>query len=342
MHRLRRDDSTDTGPLLRVLFLRFGEVPADAGRVRCGVVVQERTGMKLNRWFTTAFATVMLSLATSAAKGDDMVLIHVHGLGYSADGNELVIPSHQGLAVYRDGKWTKAPGPQHDYMGFVATEHGYYTSGHPAPASGLINPFGLLRSDDNAKSWKKLGLEGQADFHLLAASFKANAVYVYNAAPNSKMERPGLYVTVDDGATWRRADAIGLEGQILSLAVHPTDSDNIAAGTRVGLFVSHDAGKRFNRALGDAQVLSLMFDQDGRTVWASTFDRSAHLLQIDPTNGHKTESALPSLGDDAVAYIAQHPKDGKQVAIATFARSVFISKDRAMTWKQIADRGRTL
>jgi len=98
----------------------------------------------------------------------------------------------------------------------------------------------------------------------------------------------------------------------------------------------------FNRALGDAQVPSLMFDQDFRTVWASTFDRSAHLLQIDPTNGHKTEYALPPLGDDAVAYIAQHPKDAKQVAIATFARSVFISNDRAMTWKQIADRGRTM
>jgi hypothetical protein len=157
-------------------------------------------------------------------------------------------------------------------MGFVATKRGYYTSGHPAPGSGLINPFGLLRSDDNGKTRTKLGLEGQSDFHLLAASSKA--VYVYNTVQNS--------------------------------------------------------------------LMGLMFDQDGTTIWARTYDRSAHLTQIVWKNGHKTERLLPPFGEDAVAYIARHPHDARQIAIATFARSVFLSGDHGVSWKQIADRGRTL
>ena len=303
--------------------------------------------MDIRGWVTGAlvvvssFVSVMIS-ATLAHAEDSVILIHVHGLGFSADGKELVVPSHHGLAVYRDGRWSKAPGPQHDYMGFVATKRGYYTSGHPAPGSGLINPFGLMRSDDSAKTWTKLGLEGQSDFHLLAASFATNAVYVYNAAPNSRMNRTGLYRTTDDGVTWRRAEATGIDDPVLSLAVHPTDPNTVAVGTGKGSFISRDAGAHFSRQPGDAKVLGLMFDQDGTTIWASSFDRAAHLTQTDWKSGQKTERALPPLGDDAVAYITQHPHDGQQLAIATFARSVFLSGDRGVTWKQIADRGRTL
>src|SRR2546429_5088264 len=51
------------------------------------------------------------------------------------------------------------------YMGFAATAQGAYSSGHPAPESGLTNPFGLIRSRDGGKTWDKLGLEGESDFH---------------------------------------------------------------------------------------------------------------------------------------------------------------------------------
>jgi hypothetical protein len=301
--------------------------------------------MDTKRWATSIAVAIIFSgiaLPMVVQAEDAVILIHVHGLGFSADGSELVIPSHHGLAVYRDGRWSKAPGPQHDYMGFVATSRGYYSSGHPAPGSGLVNPFGLMRSDDNAKTWTKLGLEGQSDFHIMAASFRADAVYVYNVAPNARMNRPGLYSTLNDGLDWRRADASGLSGDILSLAVHPTDPNTVAAGTAIGLFVSHDGGAHFSRQLANVQVPGLMFDHDGATLWASTFDAAAHLLRIDWKRGQKTESALPPLGQDAVAYMAQNPRDAQQLAIATFARSVFLSRDRGMTWKQIADRGRTL
>lgn len=51
-----------------------------------------------------------------------VTLHHVHGLAYSADGQRLMVPSHHGLAVYSGSKWSKAAGPEHDYMGFAATQ----------------------------------------------------------------------------------------------------------------------------------------------------------------------------------------------------------------------------
>ena len=104
-------------------------------------------------------------LFTSRADAKSITLHHVHGLSYSADGRQIFIPSHNGLAVYSDGRWSMAPGPAHDYMGFSATRQFFYSSGHPAPNSGLVNPFGLIRSKDGGKTWDKRGLEGESDFH---------------------------------------------------------------------------------------------------------------------------------------------------------------------------------
>ena len=270
-----------------------------------------------------------------------VVLVHVHGLAFSPDGTDLLIPSHIGLAVYRAGRWSKADGPQHDYMGFAATSSGYYSSGHPAPGSGLVNPLGLMRSVDG-RTWTKLGLEGQADFHLMAASYKTNAVYLYNATPNDRMPRPGLYSTFNDGLAWSRVDAMGIKGNVLSLAVHPTDPKTVAVGTATGLFLSRDAGAHFSSQLANIQVPGIAFDHDGTTLWCSTYDKAAHLIRIDLKGGKITERPLPAIGEDAVAYIAQHPRDLEQIAIATFARSVFVSQDGGKSWTQIADRGRTL
>src|SRR5207302_9403075 len=79
-------------------------------------------------------ALIVIGISAVATAQSPVTLVHVHGLAYSADGKRLMIPSHHGLAVYENGKWSKAPGPQHDYMGFSATANYIYSSGHPAPS----------------------------------------------------------------------------------------------------------------------------------------------------------------------------------------------------------------
>ncbi|MEO5699337.1 MAG: F510_1955 family glycosylhydrolase [Casimicrobiaceae bacterium] len=286
-------------------------------------------------------ALTLIAVATGA-RAENVTLTHVHGLGFSNDGAELVVPSHHGLAVYRDGAWSKAPGPAHDYMGFVATGKRYYSSGHPAPGTNLVNPFGLIRSDDNGKTWTKLGLEGQSDFHLMAASAETNAVYVFNTGPNARMPQAGLYWTANDGLAWRPAQAQGLQGRLQAIAVHPVDAKTVAVGTSEGLFLSTDAGDHFRPIARGMQTLALMFARDGATLWASAADRTAHLYRVEWKSGGKTEAVMPPLDQDAVAYIAQNPVRPAELAIATFQKSVFVSADDGKSWKRIADRGRAL
>ncbi|UUZ63194.1 glycosyl hydrolase [Polaromonas sp. P1-6] len=301
--------------------------------------------MRFNNYPFHAFLlALMLGVATTAPvhAGEPVTLMHVHGLSYSADGRQLLIPSHHGLAVYADGRWSKAAGPAHDYMGYSATRDALYSSGHPAPGSGLANPFGLIKSRDGGKTWQQLGLERESDFHALATSYGTNAVYVVNHAPNSRMKQAGIYYTLNDGLKWTRSAAKGLDPKLNGLAVHPTDAALVAAGADDGLYLSRNSAESFERLAGGQRVLAASFDLDGQHLWFSTYAGKAALARIALKAGAKAEEVpLPALTEDAVAYIAQNPASRAEIAIATFKRSVFLSKDQGRTWTQIAKDGVT-
>ncbi len=278
------------------------------------------------------------ALAASAPAGADTTLVHVHGLAYSPDGKRLLIPSHHGLAIYARGKWSKAPGPEHDYMGFSATARYIYSSGHPAQGSGLVNPFGLLLSKDGGKTWDKLGLEGESDFHVMATGWNTNAVYVWSSAPNSRMKQPGLHYTLDDGRSWKRAAAEGLHGDPRVLAVHPDDPRRVAVASAEGVFESVDSGANF-RQIAAGQGTAVFFDLDGEHLWYGTYDTRAHFWRAWRRGGPADEFTLPPLTQDAVSFIAQNPARRTEYAVATFNRDVYLSKDAAGTWTAIAVRG---
>jgi hypothetical protein len=289
-------------------------------------------------------ARILLAIAallTAAAAYGQVKLVHVHGLSYSSDGTRILIPSHVGMAIYEQGKWSKAPGPEHDYMGFSGTARHIYSSGHPAPGSGLVNPFGLLRSADGGKTWHKLGLEGESDFHLMAASWNTNAVYAWNPEPNSRMKSPGLHYTVNDGAEWQRARASGIAGDLHGMSVHPDQASTVALSTSQGLFVSRDYGERFTR-LASGFSFAPLFDLDGKTLWHTAVKQDALLLvRLSLDKGPRQEIKLPRLKEDAVGFMAQNPVAKTEYTIATFQRDVYVTKDGGQSWKQIARRGET-
>jgi len=268
-----------------------------------------------------------------------MTLTHVHGLAYSADGKRIMIPSHHGLAIYEAGKWSKAPGPEHDYMGFSATAKHIYSSGHPAHGSGLINPFGLLRSRDGGQTWDKLALEGESDFHVMAAGWNTNVVYVWNPAPNSRMRSVGVHYTRNDGFSWTKVGAAGLAGEPRAIAVHP-DLASVAIATSDGLFLSRDGGERFSNA-APGETLGAFFDLEGKYLWYGSHDGKARLSRLPLAGGKALPVSMPPLKDDAVAFIAQNPARRTEYAIATFQRDVYLSADGGKAWKQIARRGAT-
>ncbi len=281
-----------------------------------------------------------IGLAGAAGATSHVALPHVHGLAYDASGTKLYAAVHDGLAVYSEGRWSLGPGPRHDYMGFAGTRKFFFTSGHPAPGTRLVNPLGLMQSTDGGETWVRRGLEGESDFHLLAAGFETDAIYVHNPAPNSRMKEAGIHHTLNQGLSWRRAAAAGLEGKLHALAAHPTDAGTVAASTDAGLYLSRDHGARFEPVASGAQALGLRFDVDGKHLWFGSFGGAATLQRISLDGARREDAALPQLGRDAVAHIAQNPARPDEIAIATFERRVFVSRDRGKTWKEIAAGGR--
>jgi hypothetical protein len=267
----------------------------------------------------------------------EVTLRHAHGLGYSPDGRRIMIPNHFGIAVYSDGRWSMAPGLAHDYMGFVVTRDFIFTSGHGAPGGGRGGALlGLIRSTDGGQSWKTLAFGAEAEFHLVAAGYECNALYVYSPTANSRMPRAGLYRMVRDGLEWRGVEARGLRGDVFKLTVHPTQERTLAVATSEGLFLSRNGGDDFQTIIEGPQLRTAYFPIDGDALWFGTFDGKPRLFRLPLSGGARDEIVLPPIGRDAVSTIAQNPVRRAEFAIVTFERVVFLTPDRGNTWTKIA------
>ncbi|MFA7746586.1 hypothetical protein AB8738_14955, partial [Salinicoccus roseus] len=59
---------------------------------------------------------------------EEVTFQHFHGLGYTSDGEELYVPAHDGLKVFKDGAWTiPTEREKHDKMGFSMFKGGFYS-----------------------------------------------------------------------------------------------------------------------------------------------------------------------------------------------------------------------
>jgi DNA-binding beta-propeller fold protein YncE len=295
--------------------------------------------------FLLAAAAVFSGAATAdghpslrADRSTEPLLFHIHGLAFSPDGKALLAPSHTGLAVYRDDGWSEVNGPIHDFAGFSLTERAIYASGHPPAGSSLPNPLGLVKSTDLGVNWTSLALGGEADFHLLAAGYRSDAIYVLNTEPNSAMPAPGLHRSVDEGRTWRRRIALGLAGNPFGIAAHPQDAGILAVATDRGLYLSRDSGESFKRMDGRQAVTAVSFDPDGRNLhFARAIRRELVSAALDSRS--RTVMRLPPIGLDYVTHIAHSPADQRMLAIATDRRHVFVTSNAGKEWRQIAKDG---
>lgn len=261
-------------------------------------------------------------------------LPHLHGLGYSADGSQLIAAAHSGLRLYMEGEWLVPDVPVNDYMGFSPVEGGFYSSGHPGPDSTRPNPLGLVKSVDLGRSLEHLGFEGESDFHLMAAGYRSHAIYLFNPQPNSRLE-PGLHYTLDEGQSWQQAALQGLNSAPLALAVHPTEPGTIALGSEAGLLLSEDFGARFRLIGPPGPVTAVAFDHTGERLFFGYQQLGSVVLASGEVE------AMPPLAlgaEDAIAYIAPHPTAPGQLALATMGRDILVL-DGQGAWRQIARAG---
>jgi hypothetical protein len=274
---------------------------------------------------------------TAAAAGEDanVQMLHIHGLGFAPDGRQLIVPAHDGLRIYVEGKWLIPDVPVHDYMGYTPSSDGFYSSGHPDPTSGLVNPFGLVKSIDGGKTLINLGFSGETDFHFMAVGYQNHAIYVGNPAANSQLQ-PGIHYSLDDGKTWQPSALQGLTAQPIQMAVHPLEANVVAMATEDGLFLSTDHGNSFTLIGEGGTVSAVAFISDGKALLfgyqqLSTYDLSAQ---------QSTALSPPTIAaEDAIGYIAVNPVRADEIALATFGKDIYLSPDRGQSWTQIADDG---
>ena len=287
-------------------------------------------------WIASLLAVIITSVM-SLQGTKSVMLTHIHGLGYSGDGQQIIIPSHYGLKFYSEGTWSAGKGDKHDYMGFTSVDNGFYSSGHPEQGSNKKNPFGLVKSTDDGLSLDFLDLYGEIDFHLMSASYNTHTVYVFNPEPNSQMNTAGLYYTKDEATTWLKSEMAGLNEAPTALAVHPTNDSVIAVGTKDALYISNDSGNQFEK-IADLLVTSLSISSEG-ALFVGSFNGKSAVHRVNIEKKEWKEISLPDLGEDTISYIALNPVDMSELVFSTFKMNVYISKNQGMNWKEIVIQG---
>jgi WD40 repeat protein len=267
-----------------------------------------------------------------------MNMTHIHGMGYSIDGERLMFAAHHGLLVYADGHWSEGPGYKHDYMGFAVHDQGFYSSGHPDPNSDLENPLGVVRSLDEGNSLELLAYYGQIDFHYLTVGYKTQTLYVYNSHSHAVMEQ-GLYYSEDQGTTWAKTEATGVKGEITAIATHPVESSIVVIGTDNGAFLSKDNGNSFESITSSQQITGLSFSPQG-VLYMGTYDQGKPgLLAFYSKMTETSPVHIPTMDEDVVTYIAVNPLSEQDMAISTYKKHVYTSNDGGKTWNQIVELG---
>jgi len=281
------------------------------------------------------FVITGVNQALDSRHNDEVTVTHIHGMGYSTDGQRLMIAEHNGLKLYANEEWSLGPGEHNDYMGFSVYDQGFYSSGHPPLDSALKNPFGIIRSIDEGKTIEPLAYYGQIDFHFLTAGYNSHTLYVYNPHSLKEMDQ-GLYHSKDEGKSWNKGSAAGISGEITAISAHPNQEAVVVIGTVEGVYLSEDAGNTFKQIITDQQITALSFSPQGMLYAGTYSEGKSGLVEMNLASSIEVQMIpIPTMVEDAVAYIAINPSSDEEITIATYKNQIYMSVDGGKAWSQI-------
>jgi len=341
---------------LATLFKHIDKHKNNAEKVRCRGQIfmssqknaSQRAGRlttkKLSRTLIVGVVVILVGLAVlmavyllrsnflqSQVAAQPVQFPHIHGLGFSSDGDSLFVPAHIGLIVYNNNQWTIPDVPKHDYMGYAAVDDGFYSSGHPDLRTDLPVRLGLVRGEDDGRTLTTLAFSGESDLHNMAAGYNSHAVYIINPEPNSQLPE-GMYYTLDDGETWNESLAQGIVSNPIQIAAHPTENSVVAVATDRGAYFSSDYGNTFILISNSEPISAIAFGPDGSRLLFGYQRLYAQNL----ADSVVSTLNLPAFSaNDAILYIAVNPINNN-IALATTNLDIFLSEDDGQIWRQIA------
>jgi len=245
--------------------------------------------------------------------------VHVHGLGVDPADETLYIASHTGLfRLPRDSSAaTRVADRYQDTMAFTVTGPGRFLgSGHPDMREDLPPFLGLIESTDAGESWVEVSLQGEVDFHLLAAS--GSRVYGFGSVWGSN--EAVFLASNNGGESWTKH---GPPESLIGLAISPSDPRMLIASSARSLFLTQDGGKTWNRSPGSPGLLA--WPQPDRLYVADTkgsIERSTNMGQ-----SWRQAGRLPG-PPSALGF------GSGELFAATHNGAVLESRDQGATWSE--------
>jgi len=213
----------------------------------------------------------------------------------------------------------------------------------------------VYRTSDRGKTWNEVfSLRGTGNtINALATGSKTDTVLT------GTLE--GLYRSDDRGMHWRKIfrGVGGREGTVISIAVHPQNSEMIFIGTGSGVYWTENNGKDWNRGRNmpsGASVASLSIDSTGPdTLYAATgkglyksinhgIDWQRIFGMTDTKeNGNATDDQEGEETDEIktgveIRSVLTDLSDDKRVYIGT-SSGLLISEDGGYAWKGAGESG---
>lgn len=233
---------------------------------------------------------------------------HIHGV--KVFGNRVLLNTHEGLYQYlAANSMKKISNDDFDVMGLATSGRILYASGHPGAKSNLPNPIGLLSSTDGGKSWKKVSLQGEVDFHML----EVGKIDIYGGDSSSGQ----LMYSSNLGKSWRKLG----ENKYSDIAVLGTKSGSALALASGNLLQTTNAFKTTTSLKSSLKWSSL--EIVGTTLYASS--GKAVYRSVDTGKIWKKIATLSS----EIANISINAK----VFVAVTSDAIFVSRDGGKSFK---------
>lgn len=260
---------------------------------------------------------------------------HVHGLGYLAETEQVLVATHHGLIVGNktgsSWSWDYASSERYDYMGFTqdsVNPRVMYSSGHPDDprAYGGVH-LGLRRSTDGGATWEQRSLKGQVDFHALASipAVEGGIVGVWKG---------NLMESRDGGFTWTNHT---VPGTYLPFDVAVTDH-HVYVASADGLLAGHmgnaSSWKQHGQHGEVGTFYAIASAPDGSVMFAGTGNGRSGKTLVSRDNATTWQQvAEPDLANAAVPVVfAFDAADKLHVLVATSGGTVLESRDAGQSW----------
>lgn len=265
----------------------------------------------------------------------------IRGIGYPGNDDALYVATNDGIKFYKNSKWLETTANKHNFMSLQAINTGFLASGHPQKGMGIKDPMGIVESNDQGKSLRKLGFYGKGNFHFLSASYSGNGMYMIMEQPMGQQD-PGVYFSKsNNGESWMKSKLVGFTADSLGMmAVHPKNGNIMAMSTKTGIYYSEDYSNTMNAITGPMMVTALTFKGDD-ILYSSVEDQKILLKEINPKTGETKDVGIPFLDyDNPVTYIAADPKNENKLAFTTYKNDLYESTDGGKSWTNLLTDGK--